>query len=164
MTSENNLDDIPRRGFLKVAIALLNGAIALLVTVPGLGYLLTPVFRKGNDSWISLGSVDNFQRTEPQKATFNYVSESGYTQKEKSGFVWVIADDSVPEKVSVLSAICTHTGCNVTWQSEEGEFECPCHGGKYNRQGEVVAGPPPKPLERLPLKIENGEVAIQLPS
>ena len=39
-------------------------------------------------------------------------------------------------------------------------FMCPCHGGVYYKDGNVAAGPPPLPLVRYGVRIENGEVKI----
>ena len=41
-------------------------------------------------------------------------------------------------------------------------FMCPCHGGVYYKDGTVAAGPPPKPLVRYDVRIENGEVQVQV--
>jgi len=164
MSQENKSaleDNLPRRGFLKIAIAGLNGLIALALAVPGLGYLLTPVFRKGSGAWIPLGPPERFHPGEPAKVTFKYISESGYTQTQRTGFVWVVENES-GEGVTVFSAVCSHTGCNVAWQADDGQFVCPCHGGRYDIKGAVVSGPPPRPLTKLPLKIENDELSIQL--
>lgn len=155
-------ENLPRRGFLKIAIAVLNGLIALALAIPGLGYLLTPVFRKGEERWIDLGSIDEFKSMEPQKAIFSYITESGYIREERKGFVWVLADSGEEEHVMVLSAVCTHTGCNVAWHADVGKFVCPCHEGMYNREGEVISGPPPRPLAKLPTRVENGKLSIQL--
>ncbi|MFQ5641143.1 MAG: ubiquinol-cytochrome c reductase iron-sulfur subunit [bacterium] len=160
-TQFHKLDDsLPRRGFLKIAIGFFNGLIALLLAVPGLGYLLTPVFRKGRSTWVEIGAVKNFDASTPQKAVFTYTSESGYTLKEKSRFVWVTTNDL--GEVTVLSAVCSHTGCNVAWQSDEEKFVCPCHEGRYDIDGQVLSGPPPKQLTKLPTKIENGQIFIQM--
>lgn len=161
-TTDKIYENIPRRGFLKFAIGLFNGLIALALAVPGLGYLLTPIFRKGSDTWIKLGRLDSFRSTEPQKASFKYFSESSYDRKEKTGFVWVVADAQGSDQLTAFSAVCSHTGCNVAWQSGEAMFVCPCHQGKYDINGEVISGPPPRPLERLPVRIENGQVSVQL--
>jgi thiosulfate dehydrogenase [quinone] large subunit len=61
-----------------------------------------------------------------------------------------------------FSAICTHAGCTVTYQS--GEIICPCHGGVYSAQtGDVVSGPPPAPL--APKKVlEHGGQIYAVPS
>jgi cytochrome b6-f complex iron-sulfur subunit len=47
-----------------------------------------------------------------------------------------------------LSDICTHQGCRVNYNSNVHEFICPCHGGTYNINGNVIAGPPPAPLKK----------------
>ncbi|NIR50430.1 Rieske 2Fe-2S domain-containing protein [candidate division KSB1 bacterium] len=159
LPSEENM---PRRGFLKIAIAIFNALIALVLAIPGLGYLLTPVFRKGATPWIELGSVGDFKSTVPQKATFTYVSESGYTRKARKGFVWVRSNPDAEQGLTVLSAVCTHTGCNVAWHSDVDKFICPCHEGTYNINGEVIAGPPPKPLAKLPVRIEKNQISVQL--
>lgn len=45
-----------------------------------------------------------------------------------------------------LSAVCTHLGCLTAWKQELGIIACPCHGSKFNRDGEKIAGPAPRPL------------------
>src|SRR2546427_8826013 len=49
------------------------------------------------------------------------------------------------------SGECTHLGCNFDWSPEEKLFACPCHGGRFDRTGRNVAGPPPRPLDRFPV-------------
>jgi Rieske Fe-S protein len=61
-----------------------------------------------------------------------------------------------------LSPVCTHLGCLVNWNRPKRKFLCPCHGGKYDMEGNVVDGPPPAPLKRLPLKVEKGKVYVGL--
>ncbi|MGA8150780.1 MAG: Rieske (2Fe-2S) protein [Terriglobales bacterium] len=48
-----------------------------------------------------------------------------------------------------LSAVCTHLGCLTAWKPELGIIACPCHGSKFNREGEKIEGPAPKPLPWL---------------
>ncbi len=45
-----------------------------------------------------------------------------------------------------VSAVCTHLRCTVAYQSDKDSFYCPCHGGVFDNHGNVLAGPPPKPL------------------
>jgi Rieske Fe-S protein len=63
-----------------------------------------------------------------------------------------------------LLARCTHLGCRVGWNAEAGEFRCPCHGGAYDREGRVVAGPPPAPLARLNVRVnpETSDIEVEL--
>jgi len=55
---------------------------------------------------------------------------------------------------------CTHLGCTVPWRKDEDRFHCPCHGGIYNKKGEVLAGPPPRPLDLFPVEIVDGEIIV----
>jgi cytochrome b6-f complex iron-sulfur subunit len=56
---------------------------------------------------------------------------------------------------------CTHLGCTVPWQEEEGQFNCPCHSSFFNRAGEVTGGPAPRPLDLFPIEIADGEVVVE---
>ncbi|OGV72920.1 MAG: hypothetical protein A3K19_20845 [Lentisphaerae bacterium RIFOXYB12_FULL_65_16] len=55
---------------------------------------------------------------------------------------------------------CTHLGCAIPWVEEEDLFHCPCHGSTFNRNGEVLSGPAPCPMDTFPVKISNGEVWV----
>lgn len=59
-----------------------------------------------------------------------------------------------------LSAVCTHLGCIVQWEKDKQDFLCPCHGGRFTSDGVVVAGPPPKPLNKLPFTVAGGNITI----
>ena len=55
---------------------------------------------------------------------------------------------------------CTHLGCTVPWREDEGQFHCPCHGSLYNRKGEVIGGPAPRPLDLFPIEETDGNVVV----
>ncbi len=59
-----------------------------------------------------------------------------------------------------ISAICTHLHCVVNWNEMLKRFECPCHGAKFNQNGEVLEGPPPRPLDLYKLQIAAGNVVV----
>jgi cytochrome b6-f complex iron-sulfur subunit len=62
-----------------------------------------------------------------------------------------------PQRAACFSAICTHMGCTV--QPAGGQLRCPCHGSVYSAvTGQVVSGPAPRPLPRIPVTVHNGEV------
>ena len=54
------------------------------------------------------------------------------------------------------SAVCTHAGCIVAYDSARAELVCPCHGSVYDprRGARVVAGPAPRPLSAVPLQVD----------
>ncbi len=55
----------------------------------------------------------------------------------------------VAEGFFSLNAVCTHLGCLTTWKPELGAIACPCHGSRFSREGQKLAGPAPKPLPWL---------------
>jgi Rieske Fe-S protein len=57
------------------------------------------------------------------------------------------------------SAVCTHLACAVLWREEDGHLECPCHDGVFDpATGEVLAGPPPRPLPAVRLREDAGGI------
>ncbi|NOY50717.1 MAG: ubiquinol-cytochrome c reductase iron-sulfur subunit [Chlorobi bacterium] len=63
-------------------------------------------------------------------------------------------------EVKAMSTVCTHLGCTVYWEKDRQEFYCPCHQGRFNKDGQVIAGPPPKPLETYKTEISGDNVFI----
>jgi cytochrome b6-f complex iron-sulfur subunit len=55
---------------------------------------------------------------------------------------------------------CAHLGCRVPFCVQSQWFECPCHGSKYNYAGEYQLGPAPNGLQRFPVTVEGGQVAV----
>ena len=65
-----------------------------------------------------------------------------------------------PGEFVALSAVCTHLGCIVTWKPDESIFLCPCHGGKFSPNGEVLGGPPPAPLPSYSVAVKQDQLII----
>jgi thiosulfate dehydrogenase [quinone] large subunit len=60
-----------------------------------------------------------------------------------------------------FSAVCTHAGCPVQFDASNEQFVCPCHGGLYDaRTGRVLAGPPPAPLQQIPVRVVGGQLRV----
>ena len=55
---------------------------------------------------------------------------------------------------------CTHLGCTVPWDETAGEFRCPCHSSVFNRVGEVISGPAPRPMDLFPITIEDNQIVV----
>ncbi len=48
--------------------------------------------------------------------------------------------------VHAVSAVCTHLGCRVAWNTAERSWDCPCHGSRFAPDGAVLQGPAVRPL------------------
>jgi cytochrome b6-f complex iron-sulfur subunit len=64
------------------------------------------------------------------------------------------------EGIQAISLVCTHLGCLVIWESEKNVYHCPCHDAQFDKNGKVLAGPPPMPLEKLKVDVSGSEVTI----
>jgi len=59
-----------------------------------------------------------------------------------------------------LSAVCTHLTCTVRYDGETGTLFCPCHNGRFDLSGNVLSGPPPKPLETFAVEISGPDIIV----
>ena len=65
-------------------------------------------------------------------------------------------------KLSAVSAICTHKGCNVNYDIKLGYLVCPCHGSQYSLEGQIIKGPAELLLKQYNVEAENGQIVISL--
>lgn len=72
--------------------------------------------------------------------------------------VWIIRTGS---GFYALWARCTHLGCTPNWWADQNRFKCPCHGSNYTVEGDVIAGPAPRPLWRAKIEIaQTGDLIV----
>ena len=62
--------------------------------------------------------------------------------------------------LKAFSAVCTHLNCTVQYDNETSVIWCACHNGKFDLNGRVISGPPPKPLEPYQVNIRGGDVVV----
>jgi Rieske Fe-S protein len=84
-------------------------------------------------------------------------AEDSVTYDERHS-IFVVRESS---RFYAMDARCTHLQCLVRWEEDEGRFFCPCHGSKFDRQGENLAGPAPRPLDRLEIAVaDDGRIVV----
>jgi menaquinol-cytochrome c reductase iron-sulfur subunit len=152
-------DEISRRRlFTRITLAA-GGAIAALAGVPVIGFVLAPLVRPASARWRPVGALDSFAIGQTVKVDFSDPSSlpwSGITAKTAA---WLRRTGE--NEFIAFSINCRHLGCPVRWLEGARLFMCPCHGGVYYEDGSVAAGPPPEPLARYPVRVNNGQVEIQ---
>jgi len=80
------------------------------------------------------------------------------TRWTKAQRVWIIRNET---GIYAMWARCTHLGCTPNWFQAENRFRCPCHGSNYTPQGDVIAGPAPKPLYRCAIRLlPSGDLLV----
>jgi cytochrome b6-f complex iron-sulfur subunit len=63
-----------------------------------------------------------------------------------------------------LSATCTHRRCVLNWESASRTIHCPCHAGIFDRNGNVLSGPPTKPLAQFPAEVRFDQIIVRVSS
>ena len=152
------MSDLSRRQvFMRVA-ALFNGVVGILLAIPVLRYVLSPMTRS-YESWISLGSIEQFPSGETRLAAYrNPVAQASDGETAEIP-CWVRHVDDT--KFQVFAINCAHLGCPVRWFPQSGLFMCPCHGGAYYADGSRASGPPERGLFEYPFKILDGNLHIR---
>ncbi|MEI2697319.1 MAG: Rieske (2Fe-2S) protein [Microthrixaceae bacterium] len=80
-----------------------------------------------------------------------------YPTAEDPAVLLRLSDDD--GDVVAFSQKCTHLGCVVFYESEEERWHCPCHEGNFEvRTGDVISGPPTRPLGRIDLEVRDDGV------
>lgn len=161
MTEHQQPDfELGRRNFLIKAITAVHGAIgAALAFVLG-GAVLAPSFEKRNASWLRAGSLASLREHEPTAVTLRIARRDGYAQVVDRTVIYLVKVGE--QEVRALHSTCTHLGCRTSYDRESRRIVCPCHGGVYDVQGNVVEGPPPAPLPPIATRIEDGNVLVQV--
>lgn len=151
---------INRRSFFGVLLGIGTAGMGALLAVPVLRYALYPLYAKsGQSGWSEAGAANEFSNLAPPvRKTIDFSQRDGWREVVSSQSVYVTRGRD--GQLKVLSAICPHLGCSVSWQNTQEEFICPCHGGRFAADGARISGPPPRGMDALPHKLENGKLMV----
>jgi menaquinol-cytochrome c reductase iron-sulfur subunit len=152
-------DEVGRRRFLSRVSLALSGLAGAVVAVPIVSYLLSPLINPAPRVWRDAGRLDEFKVGETREVAIDDPSSLPWAGQTALTAVWVRRLSA--DTFTAFAVNCTHLGCPVNWQAGAGLFLCPCHGGVYYAAGRVAGGPPPKPLPRYAVRVENGVVQVQ---
>jgi menaquinol-cytochrome c reductase iron-sulfur subunit len=151
--------DASRRTFLAQVIGGCIAFLGTLLGIPAVGLTVGPALKREDTTWLSLGDPETFKEGVPTGVNLSVVQRDGWIETNQVKGVWVVRQPD--GQFSVFNARCTHLGCAYSWRPEQNQFACPCHGGVYDTEGKVVAGPPPRPLDGLESRIEGGKLQVQ---
>ena len=138
------MDNSGRRTFLGICLAGLGALAAAAVGWPVFRYVAPGSSREAAGKDV----IPEKEIAEGEAKFFEYAGSSAVLVRKKDG------------NLVALSAVCTHLGCIVQWQKDKQDFLCPCHAGHYSADGIVTAGPPPKPLPKIPFSVAGGNITV----
>jgi menaquinol-cytochrome c reductase iron-sulfur subunit len=171
----------PRSVFLELSTLGVGAAIGALVTIPALGFMIAPAFVDQGDEDVDIGPLDNFPEQQFVIAQFN--SKKGEPQDvgRRAAFIRNNGQANGVPSFTIISNRCAHVGCPTQPQGLPGQaktistdagpvtitpvasvsgFQCPCHGGAYDAEGNRTAGPPVRALDRYRFMIKNGNLVL----
>jgi menaquinol-cytochrome c reductase iron-sulfur subunit len=157
VTPESEKTLMNRRGFLTSVTLALGGVVGLVLGGSGAAYLLSPAWRKKQEEWIEVARLRDLPAGNPVKVDYVKRKADGWMVVEGRSSVWLMNEG---KSVIAFDPKCTHLGCPYRWEESQQQFLCPCHTAVFSKMGEVVSGPPPKALNRFPVKVEGGVVFI----
>lgn len=143
--SADSVIEVTRRRFLTLLFAVASAI--------GLGSFVAPLLRYAYP--VLRGQVYERQKVAAasqvtsEGVRFDYQDvPSMLIQKEDKSF-------------AAYSLVCTHLGCIVKWEPKNRDFHCPCHAGKFDENGQVISGPPPKPLTQYKIAVEGDNIFVE---
>jgi menaquinol-cytochrome c reductase iron-sulfur subunit len=169
LSKENIIDKtdviiINRRSFFGALVAIGSAAMGAIFAIPVLRYVLYPLnARASGTEWSDVGEVGELADGKaPVHKTITFAQRDSWREVVSSQSVYV--NRTVDGQFEVLSAICPHLGCSLSWQQGQNEFVCPCHGGRFAPDGKHVFGPPPRAMDRLPTRVKGGKLQVHVES
>ncbi len=152
---------LTRRQWLTITAAG-SGLIGAMLTLPAIGFVLSPLVSKQRRQSFRVGPIDGVPVDVPTPLTVGVVSGEAYDTTPVERIVYVVRRSD--GTTLALTNTCTHMQCNVHWRPDLNQFLCPCHGGLYDMDGRNVGGPPPSPLPQWAhqLREENGETVLYI--
>jgi len=154
--------EISRRDFIKGTAAAIGGLIGAVIAIPSIGFMLSPALRAEDDSdTIDLGPLENYPIGVPTRFELTRTRVNGWEWTATNYGLFVVKKSET--EIRVFSDICTHLGCRVSWHADQKHYISPCHDGHFDILGNVVSGPPPRPLDEYITKIENGNLFVEIP-
>ena len=160
-----------RRSFVIRGLVLIGAAIAAVLGIPVVGFATAPGWQARapvrllstsivptlrSSALTSVGKLVNYEVGSPKYVEVDRPVVDGWVTEDAPVGVYVVRTSETD--VAVLDPHCTHLGCPLAWSTGSQSFVCPCHGGSFNHDGEVIAGPPPGPMLRYEARIQDGEV------
>jgi Rieske Fe-S protein len=151
---------VSRRDFLGIATFSIGGLISLILGIPAISYIVSPAGKQEEEQLlIPLGAADKVVPGEPTLFRTKISQKAGWITEDRELSYYVLTEDG--REFEAISNICTHLSCRVRWVSDEEKFYCPCHNGVFDKNGDVVSGPPPRPLNKFSVKDEDGQLFVE---
>lgn len=156
-------ESMTRRHVFTLAGGAVGGLAGVAIILPAVGFALAPVFDSPDEHWEGVGDLDAFGPDSYTQAVITIVDgigEAGKTTVYARQGNPEVNPEETPEEYIAISTRCAHLGCPVRFVQASSTFICPCHGGVYDFEGQVIGGPPVRPLDRFQTRVIGDQLEI----
>ncbi|AOM82821.1 QcrA and Rieske domain-containing protein [Salisediminibacterium beveridgei] len=153
---------VSRRQFLTYTLTGVGGFMAATIISPMARMALDPALEVGEEGdFVSVGLSEDDLTDEPQRVDFVVEIEDGWYEDEQNRSAYVYRNG---DEILAMSPTCTHLGCTVGWDTNDDhpdQFFCPCHLGRFERDGTNIEGTPPtRPLDVYDVEVRDGMIYL----
>jgi succinate dehydrogenase / fumarate reductase iron-sulfur subunit len=149
-----------RRAFLRtLGVSLAGAGTVAALGIVGAGAIVGPALPKPVKQWVPVAALDSIPIGGVTTVLVRFARRSGLYTEQVSTPVLV---SRTANGIVCFDSSCPHLGCTVRWDAQSERFRCACHGGNFDRDGSVLAGPPPRPLGRYPFQVQSGQLLVEV--
>lgn len=158
--SEKQQPRLARRRLLATGVWATTSLVGLTLSGIGGRFVVGDALNTPEAQWVKVGEVASLPTGQMHQAAYTLHRKDAWRTTEEQGLLYVFSTDGAA--YTVLSAVCTHLGCNVHWAAESSQFHCPCHDAAFSQSGAVLSGPPRRALTQLEAEVDNGILMVKV--
>jgi Rieske Fe-S protein len=149
-----------RRDALRLATVALRSVIGLVLAIPALAYIVTPLWKRNRESsFTALARLSQLEVGVPRSFAIVEERHDAWVKypREAVGSVWLVRQKpGAARAVIAFTAECPHLGCAVSLAPDGRRFVCPCHTSAFDLEGKPENQVPPRPLDELEVEPLHG--------
>lgn len=155
--------EVSRRQFLTYTLMGVGSFLAVSLLGPMVRFAIDPALKAKGDAGGMVPVADVSEITEtPKSYTFTIKQDDAWVKGQSTTkTAWIYREG---EQFYALDPTCKHFGCMVNWAGDPNhpnEFFCPCHLGRYTKDGVNVPGTPPNaPLDLYEYEVRDGKLYL----
>ncbi len=150
-------EPVSRRSVLGWLVTGINLAVVAALAIPAVRFVVSPIGNRLKEKWVDILGEHELKEGQTREVSYTMNVRDGYQDVDREYTVYLHRS---AEGVKCFDPACTHLGCRIKFQDDQRRYFCPCHGGVFSEEGQVVSGPPPKGLVEHPVKVANGRILV----
>jgi Rieske Fe-S protein len=154
---ESQVPERGRREFLLMIPLAIFASVAATMLTAAVRFLRPNFLGPPEAKWSDVAPTTALKGDKPIMRSILAEHQAGWASTVEEHFVYVLPN----QNNRVLSSVCPHEGCNVTWRDDANGFFCPCHDSYFAADGARLSGPARRGLDPLPTREKDGVLQVQ---